>query len=297
MQNSKSDEILVLAGHGYDEQGPYLLINHLHAKTQELFHVWNKTFSLTKSPRRFCTGWFDFSDNTTHACDNEQELMSDAKFSDCPICQEKTGFNPAFYNAETVSPQQAAYNATPHFVYMAYFAPDFLKVGISAEARGIDRLLEQGARACAVLGRFDTADQARELEAYLCSQPGIYETMRAGKKTELFAETAYDFNEAKEILHKRAEGFDIHPEHYWDFTPFYFGSLAPSYSNIHIPPNAPDDVCGGLCVGMVGTTLVFRQNGEHFPINFKDWKAHAIKVHPNKILTTYEASSQQMFLC
>ena len=34
MQQDKSDEILVLAGHGYDEQGPYLLINHLHAKTQ-----------------------------------------------------------------------------------------------------------------------------------------------------------------------------------------------------------------------------------------------------------------------
>ncbi len=297
MQQHDPNEIYVLAGHGYDEHGPYLLINHLHAKTQERIHVWNKTFSLTKSPRRFCTGWFDFDTYTSHACDNEQELMSDSKFTDCPTCQEKTGFNPAFYNANSVSTQQAAYNATPHFVYMAYFAPDFIKVGISAEARGIERLLEQGARAACVLGRFKNADKARELEAFMCSQPNIYETMRASKKTELFAETAYDFKSAHDTLQKRAETFDFHPEYYWDLTPYYFGSLAPHYSSIHIPPDAPNNICAGHCIGLIGTTIVFEQDNEHFPINLKDWKSHAITFTPDKILTTYEATSQQMFLC
>ena len=291
------EDIIILSGHGYDKLGPYLLVNHVHAKTQERLHIWNTTFSMTKLPRKFCTGWFDFKTYASHACDNEQEMLGDSKFTDCSVCQEKTGFNPAFYNAETISAQQREYNQTPHFVYMAYFAPDFLKVGISSETRGLERLLEQGARAAAVMGRFPNADEARELEAYLCSQEGIFETMRASKKTELFAETVFNYEEAKKTLEKKAAEFDITPEIYWDFTPYYFGGLAPKAGTIHVAPNASDTVCGGRCIGLIGTTIVFQQNGENFPIDLKSWKGHAIQFDLNQVLIEYEASDTQMFLC
>ena len=121
----------------------------------------------------------------------------------CPACREKTGFNPAFYNAESISPQQRAYNLTPHFVYMAYFSPAHLKVGISSETRGIERLLEQGARVAGILKRYPNADEARALEAHLCSQDGILETMRLGTKNKLLSEP-FDAQAAIECVYETA---------------------------------------------------------------------------------------------
>lgn len=55
-------------------------------------------------------------------------------------------------------------------------------------------------RACRIVGRFENADDARELEAALCSQPGILETMRASLKARLLVEERYSPEEAFRIL-------------------------------------------------------------------------------------------------
>mgnify|MGYP000659440099 CR=1 FL=1 len=89
-------------------------------------------------------GRFDLASYTKEVCPLNVELLPDAKDTMCPACQEATGFNPSFYYADFISPQQRAYNQTPHFVYLAYFSPQHVKAGISSERRGIERLLEQG---------------------------------------------------------------------------------------------------------------------------------------------------------
>ena len=61
-------------------------------------------------------------------------------------------------------------------------------MGISSETRGIERLLEQGARVAGILKRSANADEARALEAHLCAQEGIYETMRLGTKVRLLSD-------------------------------------------------------------------------------------------------------------
>ncbi|MFR1641132.1 MAG: DUF2797 domain-containing protein, partial [Eggerthellaceae bacterium] len=105
-----------------------------------------------------------------------------------------------------------------------------MKAGITGASRGIRRLLEQGARAGRIVGRFDDAYAARELEAALCAQPGIAETMRAAKKTDLLANERYDAVEAAAVLDREAArlaqvdavvraGFA--PEPAQDFSPFY----------------------------------------------------------------------------
>ena len=51
------EDIIVLSGHGYDKLGPYLLINHVHEKTQERLHIWNTTFSLTNLCKTYEAVW------------------------------------------------------------------------------------------------------------------------------------------------------------------------------------------------------------------------------------------------
>lgn len=293
----KADRTLVLANIGFDENRPYFLLNDLEAKTQEYFYPLGKVFSLKKLKKRYCIGSFDLSARTRQACHLAVELPVDVKEDMCPACREITGFNPAFYNTPSISPQQRAYNATPHFTYLAYFSPNHVKAGITSEVRGIARLLEQGARAALVAGRFSNADEARELEARLCASPGIFETMRSSKKAELLTETHYDFSEARRILLDTMDDFGIAAnEECLDLERFYFDGSTPSLDNLRLPNDEAKDVCAGRCIGMVGPLAVFEQEGVAYVTSLKEWEAHAVELFPDEIVHTYSFEPIQMSL-
>ena len=132
---------------------------------------------------KYCTGWVDFENHSSQICPDSATV--DGKYENCLKCRDRTGFNPAFYNADSVSAQQEKINQNPHFVYLAYFAPEAIKVGISQEERGIRRLLEQGARLALKLETFSSALIARQYEAKIARLDGIVETMPIHKKLEL----------------------------------------------------------------------------------------------------------------
>ncbi|MEG0989727.1 MAG: DUF2797 domain-containing protein [Gordonibacter sp.] len=299
------DHAIVLAGYGFDEKGPYLSLNEVEDDEQRRYHVQGKLFSLRCHPQRLCVGRFDLETGAKTPCPLRVELLSDAKDDLCPACQEATGFNPSFYYADFVSPQQRAYNLTPHVVYLAYFAPGYMKAGITSAARGVRRLLEQGARAGRIVGRFDDAYQARELEAALCAQEGIAETMRASKKLDLLANVRYDAKEAVAALDDEAvrlarvevvgaAGFDGRdlPQ---DLSRFYFGGPSPACADLQIP-DGPADVCAGRCVGMVGGVLVLEQQGTNYLVSLKGWESHRIDLLEDELACTYDFAPQQMSL-
>ena len=132
---------------------------------------------------KYCTGWVDFENHCSQICPDSATV--DGKYENCLKCRDRTGFNPAFYNADSVSAQQEKINQNPHFVYLAYFAPGVIKVGISQEERGIRRLLEQGARLALKLETFASALIARQYEAKIARLDGVVETMPIHKKLEL----------------------------------------------------------------------------------------------------------------
>ena len=132
---------------------------------------------------KYCTGWVDFDNHSSQICPDSATV--EGKYENCLKCRDRTGFNPAFYNADSVSAQQEKINQNPHFVYLAYFAPGVIKVGISQEERGIRRLLEQGARLALKLETFSSALIARQYEAKIARLDGIVETMPIHKKLEL----------------------------------------------------------------------------------------------------------------
>ena len=287
---------MVLAGHGFAESGPYLLINDVERETQQRFFVRGETFSLRRRPTRRCVGRFDLESHEKTVCPLNVELLPDAKDTMCPACQEATGFNPSFYYADFISAQQRAYNLTPHFTYLAYFSPQHVKCGISSETRGIERLLEQGARAARIVGRFGCADEARELEAALCAQPGILETMRASKKVDLLVNARYDFAEAKQVLDATVERFGLEAaEPAQDLSPFYFGGPSPDCHDLQVPEGLAGE-CGGRCVGMVGGALVFEQGGTNYVVSVKEWESHEIELLPGEVVCAYDFEPQQFSL-
>ncbi len=150
----------------------------------ENFSPVGKTVSLSFSmSERFCVGWHDISIGEDHPC--PEQATTTAKFSMCIACQKRTGFNPAFYHADKVSPQQEARNAEPHLLYLAYMGTDYIKVGITWEKRGINRLLEQGARSGILLDTFPSALIARQYEEQIARLHNIHETTLTRVKLDL----------------------------------------------------------------------------------------------------------------
>ncbi len=149
---------------------------------------------------KYCTGWVDFENHCSQICPDSATV--DGKYENCLKCRDRTGFNPAFYNADSVSTQQEKINQNPHFVYLAYFAPGVIKVGISQEERGIRRLLEQGARLALKLETFSSALIARQYEAKIARLDGIVETMPIHKKLELIKQP-FDRADGEEKLRQK----------------------------------------------------------------------------------------------
>lgn len=296
MEHSNDVRPAVLAGHGCDENGPYLLVNDRARNVQERFDVRGRTFSLRRLPTRRCVGRHDLETHLKVPCPLDVELLPDAKDTVCPACQEATGFNPSFYNTDFVSPQQRAYNAEPHIAYLAYFSPGHVKAGITGASRGIRRLLEQGARAGRIVGRFDDAYAARELEAALCAQPGILETMRASKKVDLLVNERFDFVEAKAVLDDVVERLGLEgAEPAQDLSPHYFGGPSPDCHDLQVP-EGHDGECGGRCIGMVGGALVFQQEGTNYVVSVKEWESHEVELLLDEVVCTYDFAPQQFSL-
>ena len=152
---------------------------------------------------KYCAGWVDFENRCSQICPDQATV--DEKYENCLKCRDKTGFNPAFYNASSVSAQQEKINQNPHFVYLAYFAPNVIKVGISQEERGIRRLLEQGARLAIKLETFSSALIARQYEAKISKLDGIVETLPVYKKLELIKQAFNRADGERELRQKLLE--------------------------------------------------------------------------------------------
>jgi len=152
---------------------------------------------------KYCTGWLDFENHCSQICPDSATV--DGKYENCLKCRDRTGFNPAFYNADSVSAQQEKINQNPHFVYLAYFAPGVIKVGISQEERGIRRLLEQGARLALKLETFSSALIARQYEAKIARLDGVVETMPIHKKLELMKQSFDRADGEKKLQQKLLE--------------------------------------------------------------------------------------------
>ena len=49
---------------------------------------------------KYCTGWVDFDNHCSQICPDSATV--DGKYENCLKCRDRTGFNPAFYNAEWI---------------------------------------------------------------------------------------------------------------------------------------------------------------------------------------------------
>lgn len=284
--------MLSLIGVGFE--GPYIAVDDIDAGTRAVHFIEGETFTIAKRPERFCVGSYDLMTQERSMCERRQELPVDYKETSCPACADKTGFNPSFYHGGGISAQQRAYNDTPHIVYLAYFSPRHLKVGITSAARGKLRLLEQGARSAMILKECESAYAAREWEAKLCSTQGIYESLLPSVKYRLLTTQTHSHAEAAALMRETVrEAFGMEPTDPIDLDRYYSRDSAVLAGSISEPDNPSSDMVAGECVGMVGTVALMRQQGRVYAVSLKSYVSHLIDYRPEEVLYEYSAPPEQ----
>ena len=254
--------------------------------------------------QRFCCGWHSLETGEDFVCPDNCQL--DKKYDTCQKCQARTGFNPAFYNAaeSDISQQQVERNLQPHFVYLAYFTDEMIKVGISFAGRGMARLLEQGARAALILGEFSSANIARNYEEKISKMADFCENVKAGAKLKAL-EKSFNFEKAAHTLLVAQRNIEQSLN-----TKFENNSpilLDKFYSQIgeiphgemisaqDLPQNSDQKlIFSGKLKAQVGYILIAEQQGEFITIPLRKFTGYKIRILPE--LTTLELPERQASL-
>lgn len=247
--------------------------------------------------QRYCIGWHDLETGDNHTCSSHEKL--EPKYEQCRFCQEKMGFNPAFYHADSVSEAQQKRNAEPHFAYLAYFSDQDIKVGISYAERGLSRLLEQGARCAFVLDTFSSALVARQYEADIAKLEFMCENVKSDRKLQLLSQP-FDAGHAKEFLTDRLHQIEAKLEidfpkaEFYDFNQYYF---APGFdfSQLQNLIDLKDQAkISGQIKGVVGSTLICDYNGDLVALPLRKLTGYNFKLDFKQ--TELELPNQQFSL-
>lgn len=260
-----------------DSNSPYLRIMNSKGEFQLIQPQGDFTLSFDTNVKR-CIGWYDLATKQCHRCPGDRQI--DDKYEQCPECQQKTGFNPAFYNTTDISQQQTELNKQPHILYLAYFSPDVVKVGISYAERKLARLLEQGARNAAILETFPSANIARQYEAKIARLPGLCESVQLRKKAAILANEHYDSALAEQILRQTIKqiteqlGVDFDNNELLDLSPHMFAieSIDNDLTEITEP------MIAGYFVGLVGSMLVMQQNDRFIFLPLKKYIGYDMNI-------------------
>jgi hypothetical protein len=277
------------------EEKPTLLLQEVDSFL--VMHPIGKTYTLTFDlSQRFCTGWRDMTTGERYTCPDKQSVQP--KYEQCPACQKRTGFNPAFYHATSVSPQQETRNLEPHILYLAHFGSGVIKVGISHAKRGYARLLEQGARTALILGELPTAHIARQYEAQIASLPGVVESIQLRKKMTL-ALTPYDLTQAEQELTRMQQRIEASIDRSFD------APVILSFDNRYFPAGIPDvtyalsmekdHYLSGQGAGMLGSILFCRQGDTVIYLPLKKYVGYRFNLTHDQIEITAPAQQISLF--
>jgi hypothetical protein len=247
-------DILMTARPLTDVHGAFLLLQDSATTTRtfSLEQGQRITISLDPSAPKRCTGWYDIATHENHVCETSANV--DEGYDSCFACRNKTNFNPAFYNASSISSEQEAYNLTPHSVYVAYFGGELAKAGIMADSRGRERIYEQGALWYAYLGSYENATVAHNLEEKLIKK-GLRNSVSKRQKDKVLA-SRIDIAAETRRFHDTLAALGIDTaDATCNLDHFFFGS----YPGEPVLPIG-DNPLSGTVVGIVGRYLVLENN-------------------------------------
>jgi len=297
-QTPNIDGKYLFSGKRFRKDGPHLLFDQLDSSDRVEMPLIGREFTMQRLKRRMCIGRYDLLTSVHECCPNHSTV--DERNVHCRMCEQAIGFVPAFYNIprEQIPHQQQLYNKLPHVVYLAWFGPGMLKVGISSRERRYDRWLEQGVIGATVVFNAADAYVARELEATVSAQFGYREVMKSSdKKRTLFPSPDAQLCERElgaarwqiaRNISERVEQDNV----FWA-PPHYFASDFPGTEPIDLSGARPLAI-SGTGYGLVGDYLLMEQEGDFFCLRLKTVLAHVVMLSGTAVRNIGGQSQQRL---
>lgn len=274
----------IISGYRFTPEGPLLQLDDLRATpTHRSFRpVRGRACTFSWRDTRYCTGFRDLATRTSFPCPQKSQISG--KSDVCWSCEQRTGFNPSFYNVDraAISPQQQRYNLGKHIVYLAAFSADTAKVGITSEGRMLSRLREQGARRAVIVAHTPDAYAARAHEEAIHQWLYLPEQIRNGRKLALLNER-FDARAAGEFL----ESLRLRAERELDLTPLaqpllsfdadYLGDSLLEPPLVDLTEVSPPMI-SGVGVGLIGDILVMREVDRQLALPLKSVIGCALEI-------------------
>lgn len=270
-----------------DKQAPAQLVLQQADARQDLDLSHNLPITITPdTATRYCTGWYDIGTHSGHVCPDNATV--DDKHEQCYPCRQRTNFNPAFYNTTDISDEQAAYNNSPHSVYLAYFGNGLAKAGISADSRGTRRLREQGALFYTIIDSFASADIAHYHEDRLIAS-GFRNSVNRRQKSKVL-EAVLDLPSELTTFQSLLTQSDLTDQPIISQLDDYFYDKYPAQAIIPIT-NQP---LSGVVRGVVGRYLVLDNNDRLYGVWLDSLLGYQLTIDDS--ITPIEAPPQQASL-
>lgn len=273
---------LLLSGKSFSESaGPELVFDSIldESPIRRSFPIINQQLTLQRLDDHYCIGGFNPVVGAYSFCPHKARI--DPKQELCKSCQDLTGFNPAWYNANQISSRQAEINKIEHIVYLANFGPGVTKVGIASGSRIMTRWNEQGARAACIVSKCEDAYHAREIEHLVNSELKVKESVIDLTKRKLCRITFDEELAEKELslcLSKIDRIFPIETDHRINFLDkYYFGNNLSIKFNEIIDLTDSETCITGVCLALIGNIILISNGNFVFIFSIKNWIGHLVE--------------------
>lgn len=182
MNNTDTQKQLINISWKYDKNsGSYYptmtLFDHV-ASEEQIIMLRNYNFNYILSNDRYCPG-YQYLDGY-HICPYKNILTKDS-YSQCFHCDQKQGFRTAFIYQGNANEFMQEYLKQKHYIYLAFFSPDIIKVGTAAESRMRIRPIEQDALVYSYIAESD-GFLIQQLEHTVSKEIGITEAVSSRHK-------------------------------------------------------------------------------------------------------------------
>lgn len=176
-----------LIGYGWEDQHLSMRLRSWPEPEQELRFSMRDRFRFSLEETRLCTGYYDFAEDRRKVCPHG---AVPEKKSQCEDCLESEGFVPWLRcdgrDIPPLKPAVREYIESPHYLYLANFGDEMVKVGMASQKRKAARLDDQGPLAAIYVAK-GQGIAIRQLEVEI-SRMGYTEFMRRSKKLRLLTE-------------------------------------------------------------------------------------------------------------
>lgn len=246
------------------------------------------TLRFKRLPNRLCSGWYDFEKGERATCPDN--AIPERK-SQCEACIEREGFAPWLRCDGRMIPQLKpsvrAYIEQPHYLYLACFGDETVKVGMASKERKFQRLWDQGPLAACYVAAAPDGITIRQLEVEV-SRLGYTEFMRRSRKVELLKS---DMSEERAQRRLRSALDRARAQLDDDYGTLLFQEPEPvprpslaidarRYRELDILEPKDDEIIEGELVGASGSILVLNDRGIRSTVDVYELVGYEVEFNP-----------------